>query len=351
VTRRGLARAAAAAAWASALAAAPGSAQVTVTPPSGDAIRGDTLTTVTPTFLIQAVNIGPARPLFVTLQIATNSELRPPFVLDTLLVTSDSTITVTPTHALGSGTQIWWRARVVDAAGAARLSAIGGPLTVPPWVTPVSPPAVIGQPVRTRVPRFVWRSPDVGEPPGPWEYEIEITNLGDRFLFQRTRDTVYVVPEQARLEANASYRWTIRAFLPRSGQSIVVPHPAAFFVEDPTVVTSTILYQNFPNPFPSTFTTSTCVWFDLGAPARVELDIYDLRGLRVRRLLPSDKYPGQLPAGRYGRSASESNEGCDRDFEWDGVATDGRIVPAGLYFLRFRADGVEHVKKVLFRGR
>jgi hypothetical protein len=197
----------------------------------------------------------------------------------------------------------------------------------------------------------VWRSVAVNEPPGPWEYTIEIRNLGERVWSATVRDTFYVLPEAGRLEANASYTWRVSARLVGSAQSTVAVHPAAFFVEDPTVITSTILYQNFPNPFPSELSQSTCIWFDLGSPSRVELEIYDLRGLRVRRILPNADFPGELPVGRYGRAASESNEGCDRAFSWDGMADDGRVVPAGVYLLRFRAGGVQTVKKLLFRGR
>jgi flagellar hook assembly protein FlgD len=42
--------------------------------------------------------------------------------------------------------------------------------------------------------------------------------------------------------------------------------------------------------------------------------------------------------------------GCDPAFEWDGRDDRGDQVPAGVYLVRFKAEGVESVKKVVFRG-
>jgi hypothetical protein len=322
---------------------------VNVIAPGGGGVRGDTLASVTPTFLIQAVGFPSGALLRYRFEIAASEQFRVPLVFDTLLTSLDRAITVAPTAALPE-TRIYWRATVIEQSGEARSSGVGGPLVVPKFVTPISPSGASGVVVRTRRPRFVWRSPAVNEPPGPWEYTIQITSQGQQVLAATTRDTTYLVPEERRLEANASYRWQITARLPRTGQSSVVPSPASFVVEDLAVPTATILYQSFPNPFPTTFARAACVWFDLGSPARVHLDVYDLRGHHVRQLLPSTTLPGDLPAGRYGRAEAESNVGCDPRFEWDGVAADGRTVPAGVYLLRFRAGGVESVKKILFRG-
>ena len=62
--------------------------------------------------------------------------------------------------------------------------------------------------------------------------------------------------------------------------------------------------------------------------------------------------PGQLEPGRYGRASELDGTGCDPKLQWDGTADDGRVVPAGVYLLRFKADGqAETMKKILFRGR
>ena len=324
------------------------SGSVVVLAPSGNAVRGDTLVSVTPTFLIQAVGFGPQRPLRYVFQIDTSPAFRVPLVFDTLFQSEAATVTIAPNRALPEQARIFWRATVIDLSGAARNSGVGGPLIVPPWVTPVSPPDRAFQPVRTRRPRFVWRSAQVNEPPGPWEYTVRIIPLVGRTITVTTRDTSVVAQEE--LEPNQSYRWQLIASLPRSGQGTTTQGPFSFLVEDSTLATSTILYQNFPNPFPTPMQSFTCIWFDLEKPARVQLEIYDLRGYLVRRILPNLSTTGELPAGRYGRERVEANEGCDSRIGWDGRDTRGTVVPAGVYFLRFRANGIEQHKRILFRG-
>jgi len=116
---------------------------------------------------------------------------------------------------------------------------------------------------------------------------------------------------------------------------------------------TTILYQNFPNPFPSGGFFATCVWFDLARASDVQIQVLDLRGNVVRTLVPSANTPGRLPAGRYGRGTGDIPDGfgCDGQFNWDGTTLDGRIAPPGVYLLRMRADGVDVVRRMLFLGR
>lgn len=116
---------------------------------------------------------------------------------------------------------------------------------------------------------------------------------------------------------------------------------------------ATLLYQNFPNPFPGTGLLATCVWFDLAGESDVRIQVLDIRGNVVRTLVPSSEVPGRLPAGRYGRGTGDIPDGfgCDGRFIWDGTGSDGNIVPAGVYLLRMRAGGTEKVRRMLFLGR
>lgn len=319
---------------------------VVVVPPAG----GDTLRSVTPTFLVQAVNFGRALPLRFQFQIASNAQFVGPLLVDTLLTVQDSVVTVAPAIALPSQGRVWWRATVLDPAGVARTSPVGGPRIVPPWVTTITPPNALGVPLTTRRPRFVWRSPAVNDPPGPWEYTLTITNLGNRVItVGPLRDTSYT-PGDSLLQANASYSWQVTARL-RGSPDLVAVHPYTFVIEDSTVGIATLFYQNFPNPFPTALAASTCFWFDLASPSRVTLDVFTLRGIRVRRILPVPGEPERFfNPGRYGR-ASGGGPSCDPRYAWDGRDDGGHDVPAGLYLVRFHADGVETVKKILFRGR
>src|SRR5262249_11408204 len=123
-----------------------------------------------------------------------------------------------------------------------------------------------------------------------------------------------------------------------------------FLVLDSTTPHVTLLYQNFPNPFPAFGQNATCLWFDLAQPGLVELVILDLRGNLVRRLLPSAAFPTGLAPGRYGRGSAGGGL-CDPFFPWDGRADDGRDVPAGVYLYKLRAGGVIQFKRIVFRGR
>ena len=111
----------------------------------------------------------------------------------------------------------------------------------------------------------------------------------------------------------------------------------------------TLLYQNFPNPFPTTASRTTCIWFDLNRATAVSLTIHDVRGNLVRTLVPNASSPQLLQPGRYGR-ASSSGVGCDPALTWDGTAADGSMVPRGVYLIRLRAAGAQSIKKAVFQG-
>jgi hypothetical protein len=112
----------------------------------------------------------------------------------------------------------------------------------------------------------------------------------------------------------------------------------------------TILYQNFPNPFPSPDSRVTCIWFDLNRTASVSLTVHDVRGNLVRQILPNASSPQFLTPGRYGRATPTADVGCDPALTWDGHAADGSTVPRGVYLIRLRAGGVQSIKKAVFQG-
>ena len=112
----------------------------------------------------------------------------------------------------------------------------------------------------------------------------------------------------------------------------------------------TLLYQNFPNPFPTVESRTTCIWFDLDRISTVTLTVHDVRGNLVRRLLPGGSVPQPLSAGRYGRASPSSGTGCDPVLTWDGRADNGTVVPRGVYLIRLRAAGTVSIKKALFQG-
>ncbi len=75
-------------------------------------------------------------------------------------------------------------------------------------------------------------------------------------------------------------------------------------------------------PAPNPSGSLTTFRFGLGARGQVELDVMDVQGRRVRRLVS-----GALPAGRHA-------------FVWDGRDGRGARVPAGKYFAELRSAGI-----------
>jgi hypothetical protein len=184
-------------------------------------------------------------------------------------------------------------------------------------------------------------------------YELFLTER----LSQVTRsqlgiiDTVFTWPVD--LDANTSYQWKVVARLPNGlpSDSGFAVGASTFTIEPTDAVVRTLLYQNFPNPFPAPSSATTCFWFDLRIGTHVELTILDLRGHHVKTMIPG-VLPSELGSGRYGRLNALESSGCDPALAWDGTADNGRLVPAGVYLVRFKADGEgETVKKIIFLGR
>lgn len=87
------------------------------------------------------------------------------------------------------------------------------------------------------------------------------------------------------------------------------------------------LGQNYPNPF----NPSTMISFSVaeGNREKVSLEVFDLRGKLVRRLVDSEK-----DGGRY-------------SVFWDGTDASGQRAPSGVYFYRLRAGGFSQVRKMV----
>lgn len=92
----------------------------------------------------------------------------------------------------------------------------------------------------------------------------------------------------------------------------------------PDPPSTTRLVSIAPNPF----NAGTEVNFDLRRPGRIRLDVYDIRGRRVRRL-----FDAVLPAGAYAEP-------------WDGRNDLGRTLGSGIYLVGLRAGGVSENRKV-----
>ena len=310
----------------------------------------DSLDSVTPTFTWDAGTPPPGvAPDTFRLLVGLDSTLGT-VALDTTVTTS----AVTRLPPAPAGTRFYWRASARSALGATETTRVFGPLVVPPWATLLTLNAPSGQSIRDSLPLFVWRSPAAASPPGPFSYDLIVypASGGPQLYVIAVRglkDTTY--RPSTPLERNLPFRWQIVAHLGPS-DSAVVTSAGTFLVLDQQAPATTLLFQNFPNPFPnrSLGVNTTCIWFDVAQPGSVSLDVFDVRGRLVRRVVPSDQVPARLDAGRYGRPASDALGTCDPRFAWDGKDETGAYVRPGVYLYRLSAPGFRDTKRIVFLG-
>ncbi len=91
-----------------------------------------------------------------------------------------------------------------------------------------------------------------------------------------------------------------------------------------TVVQSMKLFQNYPNPF----NPSTKIRFNLQKTDEAVLNIYNVRGQRIKSF-----QPGVLPKGQH-------------VITWRGIDQNGNAVASGLYFYELRSADRREVKKM-----
>ncbi len=312
--------------------------------------QGNPIHEGTPGFSVFATGFSAADfPLQMRLQIATRSDFAGALLVDTLVATSAATTTYFIPHLLPENVTIYWRARATTAKGAIVTSEVTGPRTTSPWLVLLTPNGKNGSTVGEKRPTFIWSSVYIRPPLKPWNYLLTITGTADNKPLPTVTlsDTVFTYLQD--LESNTSYKWTVSAYSPSTGDSIRV-QSSSFVIVDPKAPIATTLFQNFPNPFPTASVQATCIWFDLRAQSIVYLDVIDIRGNHVATILPGRGVGTTLPPGRYGRAEVGSDSGCDSRLTWDGTSDDGRTVPPGVYLIRFRGDGKVFHRSMLWKG-
>ncbi|MCL2062827.1 MAG: carboxypeptidase regulatory-like domain-containing protein [Candidatus Cloacimonetes bacterium] len=94
---------------------------------------------------------------------------------------------------------------------------------------------------------------------------------------------------------------------------------------DPSIPMETVLRGNFPNPFNPVTTIS----FDIREEGHVRIDIFNIRGQRVRTLINEE-----MTSGKY-------------SLEWNGNDDNGRNVSSGVYFYRMTAVDFNETKRMV----
>jgi hypothetical protein len=246
--------------------------------------------------------------------------------------------------------RLFWRVEARSTQGVAWTTPAQGPLTVPSWVRLDALNDPGGTQSADPQPEFRWTAMDLPGPAGPFTFELQILSDRDGEVLQSypgLSEERHRVPVP--LPFNIPLRWRVIARA-RAGMADTVASAGPFVVSGGANPPVTILYQNFPNPFPNPEEgiRETRIWFDLARTSFVELAVYDMRGRLVRSLIPG---PGcgatELPPGLYGREAGQSSDPCTA-FTWDGANDAGAKVSPGVYLLRLRAGGVVEVRRVVY---
>ena len=269
------------------------------------------------------------------------------FSLDTTLTDPEVQLST----ALAPGASIVVEVTTTSSGGASMTAPPETEFVVPDWATLLSFNDPQGSVVRDRRPTFAWTSPDAVTPPGPFTYDLTVFRVDNQFPALEATDleeTEYVATED--LDLNTPYKWRIVSRL--ENDSAVTESEGTFVVVDESIPTATLLFQNFPNPFPnrSTGATSTCIWFDLAETGEVHLDILDARGHVVQNIVPGTQFETVMEAGRYGRGQTDQPGACDPRLQWDGTDRDGRRVPRGIYLARLVASAGTFLKRIVYMG-
>jgi hypothetical protein len=302
-----------------------------------------------PPILVQGTPGPPSLgPYSLSLEVALEPQFRAPFIIR---ASSAMTLSVQADSLFPELGRVYFRGRLVNTLGQVVREDVRS-FPVRTWLRLVSPTRRSNDVLFTRQPQFIWSSPGITLPPGPWQYVLSIINTKSGDLAQATtvNDTSFVLTSP--LEACTSYSWrvTARAVNGGSRDQVTIASPGTFVIQTAECPTATIFYQNFPNPFGHGGTSDiTCFWFDLARDADVKLTIYDIRLRVVRSIIPGAG-SGRFGAGAHGRQGSGGGA-CDSRFSWDGRDGSGRSVPAGVYIAAFEADGVRTTKKILFLGQ
>ena len=303
------------------------------------------LGSVTPTFSWTVGDVPAlARPVTFQLRIARDSGGVP--LVDTSLTNVE---TYNLRTALKPKRPLLWRVDATAATGDTASTGVIGPIAVPEWATLTSLSAPAGVVTDSVQPTFTWTSPAIATPPGPFTYDLfvqRVTEPDPDFGIAGLTGTTFRIPNP--LERNTAYHWHLVAH--SGSDTSLASSQGSFLVLDGSTPAATLLYQNFPNPFPSAGRDSTCLWFDLATTGLVEVEILDLRGNSVRRFVPGPDFPPILTAGRYGRGQAGGTT-CDPRLMWDGRAGDGRLLPAGVYVYKLKAPGLVLFKRIVFRGK
>jgi len=142
-------------------------------------------------------------------------------------------------------------------------------------------------------------------------------------LWQLEESGCRLVPNISRVKSLSSTDYFSRQLTIRTRINEFLKEEKVNSITEPVV--SGITSTNFPNPF----NPSTMISFDLAKAGNVRIDIFNIRGQRVRTLVNN-----HYDVGRF-------------RVEWNGTDDNGRSVGSGVYFYTMRTGEFTATKSML----
>ena len=132
-----------------------------------------------------------------------------------------------------------------------------------------------------------------------------------------------------KIAENGEYQYIIKAVYANNNQSLPgfsnsIERDTSEY-GDEILPLHTALYANFPNPF----NPSTTIAFDIANDTNVKIDIFNIRGQKVKTLIDE-----HFANGRF-------------NVEWNGTDDTGRNVSSGVYFYRLTTNDYSNIRKML----
>jgi hypothetical protein len=176
-------------------------------------------------------------------------------------------------------------------------------------------------------PALSWTAPD---------FDVALT--GELIQYHVYRDSVAVAQVQTtshtdmtNLAAGTYLYFVVAEYaLGMSGPSNEISAVVATtsIAEEAIIPLITALKGNYPNPF----NPETTISFSVGTQSHTEniqIDIFNIKGQKIRNLLDDTFSPGQ------------------HKVVWNGTNDNGQAVPSGIYFYRMKAGDYQSVKRMM----
>jgi hypothetical protein len=162
--------------------------------------------------------------------------------------------------------------------------------------------------------RVVWRINDdiVADGVDLLLFDASLYEPGEHLVTASITDTTLLVRSAAPDQLSTEIEWVVSIEENVTGSELPQPHAA-------------VLRQNYPNPF----NPVTTIRYFLPAGGEVLLQVFDVHGREIKRLVD-----GYVEAGEW-------------SVVWDGSNERGDVVASGVYFLRLRAGGESAVRKTI----